>query len=159
MEISELFESDEEHFAALSRTGFFGKRGAGCIIFAEDTKRFLLAHRSEAVEQSGTWGTFGGAIDAKENPQEAAKREVHEEAGYAGPLRLVPLFVFKPNTFRYFNFLAIVQTEFTPRLNWESQGFEWCEFGKWPSPLHFGVKSVLSDPVSVRTMTELSRPE
>ena len=67
---------------------------------------------------------------------------------------MVPLFVFKKGTFRYSNFLGIIKDEFTPHLNWESESFKWCEFGKWPSPLHFGVKAILADPHSVQIMKQ-----
>ena len=50
-------------------------------MLALDTGRILLPHRSQAVEQPGTWGTWGGAIDGKEQPKTAALRELREEAG------------------------------------------------------------------------------
>ena len=58
-----IIENDSEHRAELNRTGFWGKQGAGCIILAKDTGRICLPHRSQYVEQPGTWGTWGGAID------------------------------------------------------------------------------------------------
>lgn len=161
MNIAEIFESKDEaeHFAALKRTGFFGNQGAGCIFLAKDTNRFLLAHRSASVEQPGTWGIWGGAIDSHETPQVAATREAEEESGYNGQIKMVPLYIFEAHrngkiVFKYFNFLAIVPTEFTPHLDWESQGFQWCEFGDWPSPLHFGVTAILNDASSVRKMRQ-----
>ena len=39
----------------------------------------LLSHRSPHVQASGTWSTFGGAIDAGETPWQAAVRETAEE--------------------------------------------------------------------------------
>ena len=159
MNLFDLFESehDAEHFRMLRTTGFFGAQGAGCIFLALDTKRFLVAHRSDAVEQPGTWGSWGGAIDPKEDPKVAAIREAEEEAGYHGPITMLPLYVFSAAkgakvVFRYFNFLAIIETEFTPRLNWESQGYKWCEFGKWPRPLHFGLTAILNDAASIQKM-------
>ena len=158
MRLEEIFEEDEtEHFAALDRTGFYGNQGAGCVFLAQDTKRFLLAHRSSAVEQPGTWGVWGGAINAREDPKTSATREAEEESGYSGQIKMIPLYVFEAKkngkvVFKYFNFLAVIPTEFTPRLNWESQGFQWCEFGSWPSPLHFGVSAVLNDAASVQKM-------
>jgi ADP-ribose pyrophosphatase YjhB (NUDIX family) len=120
---------------------------------AQDTGRFCIAHRSNRVEQPGTWGTWGGAIDAGEDPAQAARRELAEEAGYTGAMRLVPLYVFKHESgFTYYNFLAIVEQEFRPKLDWETQGYTWVEYGAWPSPLHPGLKAVLSDPHSVEVM-------
>lgn len=134
-----LFENDDEHRQALNDTGFWGKQGAGCIILAKNTKRILLPLRSNAVEQPNTWGTWGGAIDSNEDPQEAAKREVKEEAGYDGNVKMIPLSIFQKNTFKYYNFLAIVEDEFQPNLNWETQSYDWFDFENWPHPLHFGL--------------------
>jgi 8-oxo-dGTP pyrophosphatase MutT (NUDIX family) len=153
MRVLDLFEDDSKHQQALKQTGFWGRRGAGCIIMAQDTGRFCIAHRSSRVEQPGTWGTWGGAIDEGEDPAQAARRELAEEAGYTGAMRLVPLYVFKHESgFTYYNFLAIVEREFRPKTNWETQGWDWVDYGAWPSPLHPGLKAVLSDPHSVEVM-------
>lgn len=137
------FFENEDHAQALRDTGFWGKQGAGCIILAKDTKRILLPLRSSHVEQPLTWGTWGGAIDSDENPEQAAKREVQEEAGYTGFVETTPLSVFQKGSFKYFNFLAIVDTEFKPHLNWESKSYDWFTFGQWPKPLHFGLAWLL----------------
>lgn len=147
-------ENDAEHRAELNRTGFWGKQGAGCIILAKDTKRICIPHRSSYVEQPDTWGTWGGAIDSGEDPKVAAIRELREEAGYNGKLELIPLFVFRHSSgFTYYNFLALVEKEFAPKLDWETQGYRWVEYGDWPEPLHNGLKLLLSDPESVETIT------
>ena len=147
---------DADHQEALEKTGFWGSQGSGCLILARDTGRFLLCHRSAHVEQPGTWGNWGGAIDSNEDPAEAAKREVNEETGYTGAVTLEPMYVFKKDSFRYYNFLAIVDQEFTPKMDWESQGFKWTDYGKWPSPLHFGLISLFKDPASAEKMKTLS---
>lgn len=138
-----LFENDADHQAALRDTGFWGKQGAGCIIVAKNTGRILLPHRSAHVLEPHTWGTWGGAIDSDEDPQEAARREVEEEAGYSGSADLIPLAVFQKGNFKYHNFLAVVNDEFRPQLNWETQDYDWFEFGDWPSPLHMGLEWLL----------------
>lgn len=156
MKIIEIIENDNEHAKELGKTGFWGKQGAGCLILAMSTKRFCIAHRSRYVEQPLTWGTWGGAIDEGENPKSAAAREVREEAGYSGNLELLPLFMFKhASGFRFYNFLAIVEDEFTPKLDWENEGFEWVEFGKWPQPMHFGLEGILNDAGSVSTIKRM----
>lgn len=152
MRLFDLFEGmedDAEHFDALRKTGFFGSAGAGCIFLARSTGRILLCHRSEYVEQPGDWGNWGGAINKGEDPLAAVQREAHEETGNGGPFEFVPLYVFAKDAFRYFNFLCIVDEEFTPALDWESQGYKWCEFGQWPQPLHFGLVSLFNDADSV----------
>jgi hypothetical protein len=67
---------------------------------------------------------------------------------------MIPLLVFASGSFRYYNFLAIVEDEFVPSLGWEADDFRWCTFGEWPSPLHFGMVSLFNDPQSVKTIKE-----
>ena len=155
MRARELIESasEKEHWDALDKTGFWGKQAAGCIFLAMDTGQICLAHRSREVLEPNTWGTWGGAMDAGEDPKTAIKREVQEEAGYTGPLKLIPLMVFNhASGFRYSNFLAVVKSEFKPVFDWETQGSGWFEFGKWPKPLHPGLTGLLNDPSSVNTI-------
>lgn len=140
-----LYENDAVHQKTLNDTGFWGKRGAGCIFLAADTKRICLPLRSRSVEQPNTWGVWGGALDGDEDPEEAVKREAQEETGHRGTVQLIPLHVFSKGTFKYYNFLAIVPHEFSPQLNWETANFVWTTFGKWPSPLHFGLESLIKN--------------
>lgn len=147
-------KNHDAHTAALVETGFWGTQGAGCVFFARSTGRFLIAHRSEAVLQPGTWGTWGGAMDDGESPYAAVTREVREEAGYMGDFDIAPMYVFESGSFRYSNFLVLVDDEFEPHMNWETQDFRWCQYGDWPSPLHFGLEAVLEDGPSCETMRE-----
>ena len=141
--------STEEHRRALRETGFWGRAAAGCLFVASETGRILIPHRSEQCQQPNTWGTWGGAVDGDETPIDAVRREVHEEAGYHAPVDLTPLFVFRHESgFAYHNFLAVVQYEFAPDLNWETQAFDWFAFGDWPEPAHFGLTALLEDPDS-----------
>lgn len=140
--------NSEDHGEALDKTGFWGRQGAGCIFLARTTGRLLLPLRSAMVLQPGTWGVWGGAIDSGENPQEAVKREASEEVGFKGIIeKLIPLYVYHDlkTGFKYHNFLAIVDDEFNPHLNWETERYKWVEFGDWPSPLHFGLKALLQN--------------
>ena len=137
---------EKPHAAALAKTGFWGKQGAGCLFLALDTRKLLIAHRSGDVESPNTWGTWGGAIDDGESPRDAVYREAQEESGYKGDMNLIPLYVFKHKSgFQYHNFLAIIPKEFKPKLDWETQGFRWCTLDKLPKPLHPGLKMLLAD--------------
>lgn len=140
----QFLENDEEHSDSLRQTGFWGKQGAGSIVLAKDTGRLLIPHRSRYVQEPNTWGVWGGAIDSEEDPEEAAKRELEEEAGYQGDIEMIPLSVFSKNSFRYYNFLAIIDEEFEPQLNWETQGYKWTSLDNLPSPLHFGLQWLIS---------------
>jgi N-acetylmuramoyl-L-alanine amidase len=126
-------------------TKFYGDEAAGCIFVAKNTGRILIAKRSEQVREGGTWGTFGGKINAGETPKEAAVREVEEETGFDGEYKMSLLYVFKDKetNFKYYNYLIVVPFEFTPKLNWESTTTKWTDYGDWPEPLHFGMEDLL----------------
>jgi 8-oxo-dGTP pyrophosphatase MutT (NUDIX family) len=151
--------TDKVHWDAHAKTGFFGAQGAGCIFFAQDTKRILLMLRSKGVEESGTWGNCGGAHTEQETPLAAATREAREETGYSGDFTMIPALVFVKGTFRYSNYIAVVDKEFTPHLGWEAVDFEWCAVGDWPSPLHFGMRSLFDDAASMNTLHRLMTGE
>lgn len=125
--------------------GFWGERGAGCIIRAADTGRMLVGLRSAEVDEPLTWGTWGGAVDPGEDPEMAVRREVAEETGYSGELSLLLLHTYRhPSGFIYETFMAEVPGEFEPLLCWETSAARWVEPGEWPEPLHFGLADVIA---------------
>lgn len=139
---------------------FWGSAGAGCILLAKNTGRLCLSHRSSVVNEPNTWGMWGGRIDEDDiSPKDALLRELLEESGYNGSISLIPLYVFrnKHRSFTYYNFLGIIEKEFSPNLNWENQGYKWFKYGDWPKPLHPGVKALLSDSTSITTIEKFVR--
>jgi 8-oxo-dGTP pyrophosphatase MutT (NUDIX family) len=81
----------------------------------------------------------------------------YEEAGYSGKMELFPIYVFEHSSgFKYYNFIAVVEDEFIPNLNWETSSYKWVEFGDFPKPLHFGVESILNDSKSVKFMKKIA---
>ncbi len=139
---------------------FFGERGAaGCFVLSQKTGRLMLGLRSDNVQEPGTWGTWGGAIEEGSNPRRTAFDELFEETGHNGKIRLEPLSVFKSadGSFAYHNFLAIVEDEYEPWASHESDGFEWFNLGDWPQPAHFGVEYILGDMQTMDKITDFVR--
>ncbi|HEU4752176.1 MAG TPA: NUDIX domain-containing protein [Armatimonadota bacterium] len=66
-------------------------RVAGVILYREG--RVLLQHRDDRpdIVYPGAWAIFGGHVEADEDPETAARREIEEELGLRldGPLDLV----------------------------------------------------------------------
>jgi 8-oxo-dGTP pyrophosphatase MutT (NUDIX family) len=88
---------------------FWGKKAAGILAYAMDTKKFLVPLRSEHVYQPLTYGVIGGKLDEGENNiKQAAIREFEEETDYSGTIKLIPLYIFKTEGFEYNNFLGII---------------------------------------------------
>lgn len=140
-----MADDDMAHAEALLETGYWGRRGAGCLVYARSTERFLVALRSAAVQEPGTWGTWGGAVPEGVAPAQSVLRELAEETCYEGACSLVHVHVFSDTAsgFTYDSFVALVEEEFTPVLNWENDGFAWVDHGSWPEPLHFGLEDIL----------------
>lgn len=151
-----LREDETDHINALNNTGFWGKQGAGCIFYSTATNRYLIAHRSNMVEEPGTWGTWGGAMDAGEKPMQTVAREIKEEAGYNGLTDIRYVWTFQHESgFKYHNYIAIVEDEFTPILNWETQGYSWVTLKHLPNPMHTGLVGLLQRPEFFRIMSNL----
>ncbi len=68
-------------------THHWGRFGAAGLLVraprADGEPAVLLQHRALWSPQGGTWGLPGGALDSHEEPEDAALREAHEEAGLA----------------------------------------------------------------------------
>jgi len=144
-----LFEEDYDND---SGAAFWGNRGAGILPICKTSGRILLAMRSDAVNEPNTWGIFGGKIDNEhETPEEAARRELREETGYKKHFEVIPAFVFKTSGFTYSNFLGIVETEFKPRLDWETAYTEWVSLRELMSiePKHFGLEGLIEHSIEL----------
>lgn len=125
------------------REGFWGTEGAGALLVARGTGRVFLVLRSAKVKNPGTWGLPGGALEQGEAPKAGAARELMEETGYTGPLDLRSAHRFRAPDFTYHNFVGLVEGEFEPILNWESDSAGWFDLDALPGPLHFGVSEML----------------
>lgn len=145
------------HAAAGEENGYYGSRGAGCVVVARSTGRLLMPLRSGDVREPGTYGVWGGAVDPGLTPEEAALRELRQESGLDHLGELIPLMVYSPegSTFRYHNFLVVVDEEFEPTLNDEHDLAVWASLDDLPGPLHFGVEALLSDEASLARVIEV----
>lgn len=113
---------------------------AGCIIVAEDTGRWCLQQRSDTVSDPGVWSTWGGGVEPGETLEQAVRRELAEEGGYVGPLKLEPLH----RTGQYATFIGRVPHEFEPKLNRESKDWCWVDRDQLPEPMHPGLVEALT---------------
>lgn len=122
------------------------RQGAGVLLVARDTGRVLLLKRSESVStEPGTWAIPGGKVDRGETVQTAAIRELREEAGYGGPMVVSakPIFILEGADLVFSTYIGLVEHEFEPWLNWESDDAKWCRLSRLPRPIHFGVKEMM----------------
>jgi len=152
-------DHDEVHDKVLQKTGYWGSKGAGCLLVSMKTGKILIPKRSALVLEPGTWGVFGGAVDPEENEKQAVAREVHEEAGKKiDPSSLEVLYTYTDESkgFKYTTYVGIVSDEFLPVLNWESSDAHWFEFGNWPSPLHYGLEEILTDKTALSILEKVT---
>jgi len=136
---------------------FWGNCGAGCIVLSKKTKRFLLNYRSEKVNEPHTYGLWGGKVEDNEDIESTVLYELYEESNFNGKIiDLIPIFVFVNHnkTFEYHNFLAIIEDEFTPMLDWESEGYKWLTFDNLLklNRKHPGLELLLKDNNSINVI-------
>jgi 8-oxo-dGTP pyrophosphatase MutT (NUDIX family) len=121
-------------------TEFTQPGAAGCIIVAEDTGRWCLQQRSDTVSDPGLWSTWGGGREPGETLEQAVRRELAEEGGYTGPLKLKHLHTSP----QYATYIAFVPQEFEPEINFESKDWCWTDQDQLPEPMHPGLVEALS---------------
>lgn len=120
---------------------------SGALFYSLNTKRFLLLHRTQS-KQKNVWGLVGGTNGKDELPWPALQREIAEEIGNTSKIiKTIPLetFVSTDEKFSFHTYLVVVKEEFLPILNEEHDGYAWVTFGKWPKPLHMGLRNTLQN--------------
>ena len=118
---------------------------SGALFYTLDTQRFLFLHRTQS-RQADVWGLVGGTNESEEIPYQALIREIKEEIGDCPSIvKSIPLetFVSNDEKFNFHTYLCVVESEFIPKLNGEHNGYAWVSFGKWPKPLHQGLRNTL----------------
>jgi 8-oxo-dGTP pyrophosphatase MutT (NUDIX family) len=133
---------------------------SGALFYSLETKRFLLLHRTKS-KHSNVWGLVGGKGQLAETPWKTLLREVNEELGFDPKiLKSIPLetFVSNDEKFNFHTYLCVIKEEFIPKLNDEHDGYAWVSFGKWPKPLHQGLRNTLqskTNQTKLQTVFEL----
>lgn len=134
------------------------KTGAGCLILAKDTEKFLLIQRSEYVPVALTWSLPGGSVEAGESSEQAARREITEEIGInlsSYPFSLIYTNEVYLPRFKFYTYACVVPKEFNPVLNWESQSHIWCDMDSLPQPLHWGVEQLFKHDAAGKKLKNL----
>lgn len=78
-----------------------------------------------------------------ETPKQCLLREFSEEMGIIPDIiKFYPFDIYhsKDTEFSFYSFVCVVENEFCPQLNDESDGYMWSRIGYFPRPLHKGVR-------------------
>lgn len=124
---------------------------SGIILYCKENNKFLLGLRSGGVHEPHTWAGFGGMVEpriySEENFKESAIRELEEEIGYIGDIKLEKIYVHEDYEFEYHNYIGIIDYVFTPKLNWEHDEVKWISYEDILSMdnLHSGLIEVLNN--------------
>ncbi len=136
---------------------FWGNKAAGVLPICSITKKILLDYRSKYVNEPNTYGVYGGKIDTDENIEDAVRREFLEETEYDDNIELIPAFIFESGTFKYYNYIGIIDDEFEPKMGWESEDYEWVTFDELLNieQKHPGLKLLLEDTESLKIIKKI----
>jgi hypothetical protein len=128
------------------------KTAAGVLFIANDTKNALLAKRSKDDAEAGTWSMITIPLNIVIKDAMEAKREtsklIKEQIGNVGEFTLDEVYVNESGGFKFYNYVAMVKSEFNPTSDWETEKYQWFSFDEIinanPKKLHYGVK-ILKD--------------
>lgn len=118
-------------------------RAAG-ILFVSPEKEVLLMRRA-GKDHPGEWALPAGGLEKDETPEQAARRETQEEAGYSHEGGLSPFMHSIRQGVDFTTFLAHASSRFKPNLNDEHDGAVWIKPSEAEEklPLHPGVRAAL----------------
>jgi 8-oxo-dGTP pyrophosphatase MutT (NUDIX family) len=124
-------------------------QGAGALLQAKDTGRFLLLLRSETGDHAGEWCNGGGGVEPGESPDEAVRREYDEETGYGEDMPCDLHYIGEQtaaDNFRFHNFIGVIPTEYSPVLNDEHTDHQWVEWEDFPENTHPCMMEAINSP-------------
>ncbi|MBI1213634.1 MAG: DUF2213 domain-containing protein [Alphaproteobacteria bacterium] len=129
-------------FVAADVTG----QAAGTIFVAPDGRILLLQRSPEEKNYGGYWGLPGGGGEDGETPEQTATRERQEEIGEVthGNMRLIDRRL-SPTGILFHTFATAVDAAFSPKLNDEHSGFQWCPLNQLPPNIHPSVLATVND--------------
>jgi 8-oxo-dGTP pyrophosphatase MutT (NUDIX family) len=124
-------------------TGGSVRHRAAGILFLSPEKEVLLMRRA-GKDHHGEWALPAGGIEKGETPEQAARRETQEEAGYDHEGGLSPFMHSQRDGVDFTTFIAH-SGKFKPKLNEEHSDAIWIKPAEADSklPLHPGVKAAL----------------
>lgn len=125
--------------AGESKTDSEPVKAAGTLIVADGNVLFL--RRGNGGDHPGEWSLPGGHIEPDESPEDAARRETLEEAGYE-PHKLIEFGKVSDGSVEFTTFYHECRP-FEVELSDESTEYLWSPIGSWPEPLHPGCRYVL----------------
>lgn len=127
-------------------------QAAGVIPLSTRTGKILLCKRAKGQDHAGTWCGFGGMMEAGESPEEAALRELREEAGIPETkVSLLKSGVYLKGELRFHQFVGLVDFPDTWKPSpgkghkWEVADAAWVppEDARKLGELHPGLDAVL----------------
>lgn len=116
---------------------------AAGVMFLDPVGKALFLKRSNKGDHAGEWCFPGGAVEAGETLQSAAKRETLEETGHmAVDLEEIDRREFDGVDFT--TYASHVPFIFEPKLNREHDAWLWAPLSNPPQPLHPGVRATVN---------------
>lgn len=136
------------------------KTGAAVLPLARSTGRVLLGLRAPPCADPYTWAAFGGETDPEDATlADTALRELAEETGYRGPIRLVFGVNNKIPGVRAHTFVGAVPREFEPEINWEHVMTAWVD--PWQldrTQLFWAAQQFFDHPQALALLAAIARP-
>jgi len=118
------------------------QRAAG-ILFVSPENEVLLMRRA-GKDHQGEWALPAGGLEKDETPEQAARRETKEEAGYSHTGGLSPFMHSVRQGVEFTTFKAHAPNKFKPTLNEEHDDAKWVEPSEAEKlPLHPGVRTAI----------------